>query len=269
MLPFATFTSIFSGELMKKYLLCTSLLFACTALSTENFSAPDDRIENVLDTIATDFNTSFFDLPFWTKAQIAALTTLGGACTWLGTRAFTNIFEETDKRVVISQWKEWQLSQKITTPVGLIWFGKILTNAEKPEGIARNANADGLLSALLTCQTTDEIKETIDARFVTERFPRAVAFQQLSTLHASLNKLFKLVKETQTIKPHRNFNKIIQLLNQNLNHVNQALLILKNDSRWFEECNAHALKQAQATQQSEHNARLAGTAINLAHAYSH
>jgi hypothetical protein len=278
MQPETIFTIFFSGEHMKKYLLSAALLFASATIIAEEPAPTEEHIENALDMIASNYHTSFLALPAWAKVRVVGFGTLGAACVWLSTRAFTNIFKPyagkdangipIRRDLDITDWESWTWAETGTTPLSLIWFCKALSESEKPEGVAKTANEDGLLHAILACKTTEELTDTVDRRFVTERFPRAIAFNKLTSLREALNKLFGLLKETQYKKPSRHFAVINRTLITNLNHVDNVLLLLKSDPRWFDECNAHTLKQAQGVQEANHNAQLAGTAVHLAHAYS-
>ena len=262
---------------MKKNLILAAFLLPAIFSSNASellVNATDTYIkkpqETSLDLVITHYQTSFLDLPFWEKARVAGFSTLAGACVWLITRAFSNVFVTDRTDLNILDIKSWNTAQMITTPASMILVGKVLSDSEKPEGIAKNPAQNNLLRALLLCKSNAEIQKTLDQIFITEHFPRAIAFQQLSNLKASLNKICKLLVtiHTKDKKSPHIFNTLVNALSHDIHVVDNALLLIKNDPRWFEECNAHTLKQSQAVHEARLNAELAGSAVDLAHLYT-
>lgn len=247
---------------MNKYLF--SILFVL-AIAGQNAHA--DEI-NSLEFVANNYRTSFLDLPFQNKAGAIIGGLFGGACTLLVTRAITDVFQ-----AKVREWDAFDPSTYTwvecgTGPIGTLWVTQAIGDNFKPEAVAKEANESGLLSLILECTTVAEIQEALDERFVIHRFPRSQAFAQLAHLRTRIIHLTDLITKYNANRSNRNLKKIKTALKANLKKVDAALLILKKDSRWFEECNAHTLNQAQATQQTQQNAEFAGAAVNLAHAYA-
>lgn len=251
---------------MNKYLLSTLCVIA---IAGQNAHANEI---NSLEFITKNYNTSISDLSLKQQAWIA-LSLLGGAGgTYLGKKALENIFNTPDigksNPIKFGYPSQWSLTEQIVTPLGAAFFASVMMDYYKPEKVAEQANENGLLNLILESITVEEIQTALDEKFIIHRFPRSQAFAQLAYLRTRIIHLTDLITKYNANRSNRNFTKIKTVLKTNLKKVDAALLILKKDSRWFEECNAHTLNQAQATQQTQQNAEFAGAAVNLAHAYA-
>lgn len=246
---------------MNKYLFST--LFAVAIAGNTHA-----KEINSLEFVADNYRTSFLDLPLQNQAGAIVGGLFGGGCTLLVTRAITNIFQAKKR-----EWDSFDPSTYTwvefgTGPIGALWVTKMIGDNFKPEAVAKEANENGLLNLILESTTVQEIQTALDEKFITHRFPRSQAFTQLAYLRIRITHLKDLITKYNAKRSNRNFNKIQAALNANLKKIDSALLILKKDSRWFEECNAHTLNRAQGIQETQQKAEFAGAAINLAHAYA-
>lgn len=251
---------------MNKYLFNTLFVLSIAG----NCYAEEN--ENSLELVAQNYNTSISDLSLKQSAWVA-LSALGGAGgTYLGKKALENIFNTPDfgesNPVKFFDLTQWSLTETIVTPLGSAFFASIMMDYYKPEKVATEANKNGLLNLILESTTAEEIQTALDEKFVIHRFPRSQAFAELAGLRTTIIHLIDLITEHNANRSNPDFKKIKSALNANLKKVDFALLVLKKDSRWFEECNAHTLNRAQGTQETQQKAEFAGAAINLAHAYA-
>lgn len=245
---------------MNKYLLRA----LCFITLTSHYIHAENNV-NGLELVISDYTTSILDLPL--KNQVIAIASglAGGACTLLVTRAVTTIFQAKRRQWNAFDPKTYTWVECGTGPLGALWTTKFVSDYYKPEAVAEQANKNGLLNVILE---NENIVEALDAKFLTHHFPRATAFAELVSLRNSLTHLLELLETYNTKKQKRNFNTIKTTLRTNLKQVDNALLLVKQDPRWYSECNAYTLQRAQATQQTQQNAEFAGAAIRLAHAYA-
>lgn len=248
---------------MKNIFLLIPLFFAFNIQTEQN-----KITENGLELVMAHYKTTPFDLDFWQHARIIAASSVFSAGTWLATRAIVNILQPKIRTLNLLDVKSWSLPEKIVTLAAFAAFAKISFDEQTPEGIAYNANKNGLLNSLLTCSTQEEIKSTLDCAFVSEILPRSAAFAELNTIRDALKKILNLINTIQASNPNKNFNYIAETISTNINVVESTLLLIKSDPQWIEECNASRLSQMQATQQAHFNANLAGSAVQLAHVYA-
>ena len=244
---------------MKKLLLSTLCMFTlATSIQAE---------VNALELIANDYKTSFSDLSLLNKCNALGYGALSSAATYIVTKAFENILSTEEHDFNFWKPQDWNWTERSTVTLGTIWVTKWAGEQFKPEVVAKKANEDGLLALLLETSQSD-LEKALDEKFIIHHFPRATAFAQLRNLHNTINHLLTLITEYNAHKPHRNFKTIKEALKNNLKQVNNALLLIKKDARWHQECNAQTLSNVHATQQNQQNAELAGAAIKLAHAYT-
>lgn len=248
---------------MNKNFLLATLLLCSYAQATDT-----TKEANAFELVMAHYRTTPLDLSFWQGTTTLAGSAFLTACTWLTTRAITNIFQPKEREIDALNIKTWSLAEKIITPASFAFWAKAIFDQQTPEGISYNANKTGLLNSLLESSTQEEITNTLDRTFVSENFPRTAAFKELNFIRDSLKRVYELVIALQATKPNRNFEEVKAALSANISLVEATLLLIKSDIRWFEECNATNLSKVQATQQANFNAKLAGSAINLAHAYA-
>ncbi|MFT6765521.1 MAG: hypothetical protein ACJAZS_000399 [Alteromonas naphthalenivorans] len=246
---------------MKKILLAT-LIFAC---SQQTLQAEDT---NSLNLVAENYDTSFIDLPLGSQAGAASIGLIAGAYTFILTRAIENIFYPNYEPINLLNIKDWTKAQCVTTPVVTGFVATWLAGEFKPEVSAQRANENGLLDLVLTSETNEEVLNNLDAKYVVERFPRAASFVQLTTLRNALTHLLDITTRFNTKRPKRNFDSIRAALVSNLKKVDTAMLVVKQDARWLQECNAQTMNNIHTTQDNQFKVDLAGAAINIAHAYS-
>lgn len=243
---------------MNKNILSLLMIIAC------NIQAE----ENALEHIQNNYRTSFLDLSFKDQA-LAGLCGVGGAALYyIGTKACENALSSEKNPVEFFKPKQWNWAETVTTPLGALVALKAYADSCKPEAIATKANANGLLNLILNCASEEEMLEALDQRYVTHRFGRSMAFTELTLLRNALYSIKEIISTFNARSPKKGFNTIVTLINTNIKKVDTALRTVKRDARWFEECNAHTMNQAQQTQRDDHNARVAGSVLNLAHAYS-
>lgn len=259
---FIVLTNHKESHMNKKFLLATLLLFSAAKADDNTANA------NGFELVMANYRTTPLDISFWQHAQIIGASSLLSAGTWLATRCIVNIFQAKKRDLDLINFATWSLPETIITPASFALYAKLFFDNQTPKGIAYNANKNGLLNALLACSTQEEIESTLDRLFVAESFPRTAAFGQLNIIRDSLKRVYGLVVSLQASKPNRHFKQVTEVLSTNINLVEKILLLIKNDIRWFEECNATTLSHAQATQQANLNAKLAESAINIAHAYA-
>jgi hypothetical protein len=248
---------------MKKFLLITTLM---VSFAQQTIKAEDNI--NSLELVADSYNTSFIDLPLKSQAGAGALGLIVGAYTFLATRALTNIFQPKRRELDLFNVKTWTWAELMTTPLAAGFTTHWLAGESKPEVAAQRANENGLLDVILESETNEEILKNIDAKFIVERFPRATAFAQLTSLRNTLTSLLKITTQFNIYRPHDNFDLIKETLTQNINKVDLALLVVKQDARWLQECNAQTMNNMHSTQDAQFKSELANTAINIAHAYA-
>lgn len=247
---------------MKKMLLA---LFCIIILRTSNVYAEE---VNALEMITNNYRTSFLDLTVWQQLGALGWGALGSAGTYLATKAVENILSSKPNEVNFWNLQEWSWAERGTVTIGTLWVTKYAGDQFKPEAVARKANENGLLNLLLDATTEDELQQALDEKFVTHHFPRAAAFAQLNELHANITHLLDITNKHNMYRPRHNFKTLQETLKSNLKRVNTALLLIKKDSRWHQECNAYAVNRIQAAQETQQQMELAGAVLQAAHAYS-
>lgn len=223
---------------------------------------------NALEMVANNYRTSFLDLTVWQQLGAIGWGALGGAGTYIVTKAVENILSSKPNEVNWWSPLEWHLGEQATVTVGTIWVTKHAGDQFKPEAVARKANENGLLNLLLDATTEEELQKALDEKFITHHFPRAAAFAQLNELHTAITHLLDITNKHNMYRPRRNFKTLQDALKSNLKQVNAALLIIKNDARWHQECNAYTFNRVQATHEKQQQMELAGAVLHAAHAYS-
>jgi|GEM_PF-2852795 len=129
--------------------------------------------------------------------------------------------------------------------------------------LAQQVN-EPLLVIVLT-KKGDALLNELGHFFVSHRFPRAAAFNELDVLRKNLIDILAKLERAKGTPDHEAIKPIIADMLTFLDNVRDAMVLVKNDPRWLEECNAATLALAQANLQAHQNAQLANNVIQLAH----
>lgn len=122
-----------------------------------------------------------------------------------------------------------------------------------------------LLVITLSSSVPAELTKALDTLFISHRFPRAAAFNELDTLRQQLSDILSRFEKLRGKPAYDQAKLLIPAILTFSTAVKDAMLVVKNDPRWFEECNASTLAMTQANIQSYQNAQLATSVIQLAH----
>ena len=240
-------------------LLLTPVLpvLASTPQTAENFIATTvQRIQNM--------PTSMIDLPTSDFLWAGGFALLGAAIGHICTSAFVQLLDPEMKPVPrFFQPHKWGKGQSFGTVGGAAALGYLSLAYSGPKARAACINQPLLIAVVGTQH--DTLKIALDDLYVSHRFPRAAAFRDLDILRITLA---AILESFTKLKGKIGYSEAKQLTPDLLafaQAVKEAMLLLKKDPQWLNECNAATLAMTQANIQGCQNAQLAGTVIQLAH----
>ncbi len=195
---------------------------------------------------------------------IGGFSFIGAAIGHIITGATIQLLDPEMKPVPrLFQPKKWTASQWLGTLGGAFIGGCGKLYVTNPAFLAQQVNQP-LLATILTTPTAN-LKNSFDAIYVSDRFPRAAAFKDLDTLRNTLSRILESFIKLKGKAGYAEAKNLTPTIVSYITMVKDAMLIIKNDPRWLEECNASTLAMTQANIQGHQNAQLAETVIQLAH----
>ncbi len=226
-------------------------------------------VDEFVDAIA-QLPIKFTHRPVLDQLSSVGLSTLsvlvGAAFGHLAVCAVTNVLGGYDQSPLFFKPREWSKSVTVGTLVGAGLGAYPSMYASFTQSLAKKIDRKLLNTAFYFQNDAVSLKQSLDVLFVSARFPRAAAFISLEALRshlADINDLFELL----TDKPYGDQIKmLLPYVQYSLDAVIQAIITLKSDPRWFEECNAQSLSNTQATLNAQYNAQAVGGLIQLANA---
>ncbi len=208
--------------------------------------------------------TYISDLPTSDFVAAGILSVLGAAAGHTGVCAIAHLLDKnTGIELSFFHPQKWGTSLWLGTIGGAAAIGYITLRSFGPKLLAQQINQP-LLTAVMTTQP-HELKNTLDGIYVSNRFPRAAAFRDLDALKYTLSTLLESFTKLNGKAGYTEAKRLTPTIMTYIANVKDAMLTIKNDPRWLEECNASTLAMTQANIQGHQNAQLAGAVIQLAH----
>lgn len=243
-------------------IFCMNLLLYTplfSAISTDiSSTAIEQRVSLVLDKVAST------DTPRLAQdyAIAAGFAVLGAVVGHLGSVAILKVLG-TERKVYFFSLGDYDTTDYISVFGGAALFSSGTWCLSSLRFLAQQVNQP-LLTVVLT-ETPETLLTALSGFFISHRFPRAAAFNELDTLRKNLAEIVTKFERIRETKEYENVKPLVADLLMFLDAVRNAMVIVKNDPRWLEECNAATLALAQANFQAQQNAQLANTVIQLAH----
>jgi hypothetical protein len=197
-------------------------------------------------------------------ALAAVCSMVGSIIGHLGTCAIANLLDQTTPiKPRYFTPSQWNFPLPLTTVGGGLYGGYLYLYHSNLTFLAKNLNQP-LLSILLTGKA-DQTVTRLDEFYVNHRFPRTVAFKELTQLRENLSALINTLSNLTDKRSRAAAKQFIPELLSFSHTVKNTMLLIKSDPRWLEECNAETLAMTQANMQGYQNAQSTTTAIQLAH----
>lgn len=205
--------------------------------------------------------------PHFTRNDLtaAALCSLiGSVIGHLGTCAIANLLDQTTQiKPRYFTPTEWKFPLPLTTIGGALYGGYLYLYSSNLKILAENLNLS--LLTTVTVGKADQTTKRLDEYYVSQRFPRAIAFKELTKLRENLSNLINALSKLNDKKSRVEAKYIVPELISFSTTVKNTMLTIKSDPRWLEECNAATLAMTQANIEGHQNAQCTTTAIQLAH----
>ncbi len=199
-------------------------------------------------------------------AACGALVVLVGAgFGHIATCAIINVLGGADQTPQFFQPSKWTTPVAIGTVAGAALSIYPVSYMSYKDALTKKIDKKLLTAVIAYQDDSAKLSKAIDQLFISSRFPRAMAFAQLNALRshfADMNDLFELLTE----KPYGDqIKELLPAIQGCLTALADAMLVVKNDPRWYEECNAQTLANSQANLQAHQNAQATSGLIQLAH----
>ncbi len=251
-----------------KKIITLSLLFL-THINTSLLCAQELQEETVKKQIATLMNEiqAIQEHPYFTNrdfAMAAVSAVIGSVIGHLGTCAIANLLEQ--KTTVKPRYftpSEWTFPLPLTTVGGAVYGGYLYLYSSNLKFLAEHLNQPLLVTVV--GGKSNQLNQRLDEFYVSQRFPKAVAFKELTKLRESISSLIEALSKLTEKSAKAEARRIVPTLLTFSEATKDAMLLLKSDPRWFEECNASTLAMTQANIEGHQNAQFTATAIQLAH----
>ena len=254
-----------SQKIMLMSLLVLAHLTTTVSYAQEAATTAQQEIETTLKRIQK-MPFSICDLPTSDFVVAGFFSLLGAAAGHLCVNAIAHLVDqETTKTInpTLFHPGKWGKSLWLGTVGGAATVGYLTLAASGPKFLAQQVNQP-LLAAVIASKPTD-LKNTLDGIYVSDRFARAVAFRDLNTLRTTLCSILESFTKLKGKPGYSEAKNLTPAVVSYIAAVKEAMLTIKSDPRWFEECNASTLAMTQAHIQGCQNAQLASTVIQLAH----
>jgi len=212
-----------------------------------------------------DVRLCFVSLPLWAKARSVGLAAFGALAGNLTAYAIGNLFGEYRQPRVLHP-SEWGFFVTTSTAAGL---GAALYTAyslEYPSGIAKKLD-QALITLIIKNRNSEssDLVADLNKYFVLQQFPRMAAFTAIESLNKKLAKVNELLAHIKTLKAKDDFAQLSYKIDMTCEYAKNAMVTLKQDPRWLEECSAHAVTLAQQNMQAHQQGQLATSIIQFAH----
>lgn len=237
--------------------LAHTSLFA--AISTDiSSTAVEQRVSLVLERVAAT------PTPRLTKdyAIAAGFALLGAVSGHLTLVAVSRVLG-TDRHARFLKLGDYDTPDYISTFGGAALFASGTLCLSSLRFLAQQVN-QSLLTVVLV-EKPEILLTALSNFFISHRFPRAAAFNELDSLRKNIADIITKFERVRGTKAYEDSKPLVADLLMFLDAVRAAMITVKNDPRWLEECNAATLALAQANFQAQQNAQLANTVIQLAH----
>ena len=250
-----------------KKIVLFSLLFVAHITTTVSYAqktspTAEEAISITIQRIQ-NMPTSVINLPTSDFLWAGGFALLGAAIGHICTSAFVQLLDPEMKPVPrFFQPHKWSKSQWFGTVGGTAALGSLSLAYSGPKARAACINQP-LLAAVLTAKPNN-LKSTLDGMYVSDRFARAAAFRDLDTLRITLGAILESFTKLKGKAGYTEAKNLTPAIVSYITMVKDAMLTIKNDPQWLNECNASTLAMTQANIQGCQNAQLAGTVIQLA-----
>ncbi len=256
---------------MKKIILalalCISGYASADAVLTEEqvfFQAAHEMTETLIKDIDT-IPSSVLDLPFW--AQMRALGITAG-CTGLGNLlafAVANTFfsrktQQNHQTILFG-------TAAVGTAAGLAVGFNCAHVTEFPGGIAADLNKNLIKIALANNATTEQSLKALTTAFARSPYPRMEGFVALEKIYDQLTRIEKILEKTERRNKKYDGSALAGRIKFVISAIENAMINIKNDPLWIQECNAHSMQKAQQAMQDHNKMQLASAVIDIANAF--
>ncbi len=195
---------------------------------------------------------------------VGCCAVVGAAIGHISTCAIAHLLDKnTNIELSFYNPEKWGKSLWLGTVSGAIILGRTSLTSFGPESLAQQVNQP-LLTVVIGSEPND-LKNTLDGMYVSNRFARAAAFRDLDILRNTLSLILNSFTKLKGKAGYSEAKSLTPVIMSYIAQVKDAMLNIKNDPRWLEECNASTLAMQQATMNHNHNAQLAGAVVQLAH----
>ena len=211
-------------------------------------------------------NTSiyFIELPFWAKMRCLAAGAVGTITGNLAAVALLNLVGY-QEQVKIPYPSKWGKIEWLGTLGGASTAIAYTYHAEYLSGIAKKIDAPLLVLVLKNKDFETALMRELNTYFIAQQFPNMAAFIALEKNRSKLAYIFELLTKLEASRQKANFSDLKENITIALEALNFAILTVKNDPRWLQECSAHAMVMASQNMQAQNDAQIAAAVINLAH----
>lgn len=236
---------------------CTSAFPAISANISS--TAVEQRVSLLLQNVA-DTPTPQLVQDYLVAAGLGLLGAIIGHITSV---AVLKVLGDRERTVRFLNLSDYDTIDYISTFGGAAFFASGTLCFSSLNFLSQQVNQP-LLTIVLT-ESPDTLPVALSLFFVSHRFPRAAAFNELDILRKNLADIVAKLERAKGTPAYENIKPLLADLLTFLDAVRNAMITVKNDPRWLEECNAATLALAQANIQAQQNAQLANTVIQLAH----
>lgn len=207
---------------------------------------------------------SFLELPFWAKMRCLGAGAFGTIAGNLTAVAFLNLVGY-NEQVKMPQPGQWGKMEWLGTVGGASAAIAYAYYAEYLSGIAKRIDAPLLVLALKNKGEESLLMKDLNSYFITQQFPNMAAFTTLEKNRSKLSYVFELLTKLEVSRQKTTFSDLKANVTIALEALDFAMLTVKNDPRWLQECSAHAMTMASQSMQANNDAQFASAIISLAH----
>lgn len=207
---------------------------------------------------------SFLELPFWAKARCIGVSAFGAIMGNLSAVALLNIVGYKNMEVNIPNPTLWGKMEWLGTIAGTTTGVVYAYSTEYPSGISKKFDQNLLIIALKSNNDSQAVIKNLNSYFAMHQFPHMSAFLELQNMFANLSYVMELIKKLEQ-GGKTGFTTLKKNIELVLEAVKFAMITVKTDPHWLQECQAHSMQKVQANMESQQNAQLVSSIIQFAH----
>ena len=227
----------------------------------------DQFIDNLIFQI-NNIPSSPLNIPFWGQMRAFGITAFCTGMSNLLSFGLANIFfaqknQNGHKSVLYA-------AAALGTTLGLGTGAYCAYQSEHVHGIEKQLSDARCFIETALCYTddADQLRSFMLQLLPLEQFPRMTAFKVFEIIHNQLNRIEEIALKAERRNKKYNARTLQQNIQYLIGHVENAMIIIKNDPLWMQECNAYSMRQTQQAMNTNNNIQLGATLVDVANAYS-